>query len=129
MIPPSHSDNRSDLDRILQRYANIAISAIAQPGMIKSMAIIAATCSSMKLRGGSLTSTMCFRNRALIQSDCISKSLGSGMPFIASFIASTSIRAPGIVVTNGMLSSTASLRIMFPSSTAPPVDRGVLITR
>ena len=46
-----HSDNRSDLDRILQRYANIAMSAIAQPGMIRSTAMIAATCSSMKLRG------------------------------------------------------------------------------
>ena len=54
-----HSDNRvsissetvSDLDKILQRYANIAMSAIAQPGMIRSTAMIAAICSSMKLRG------------------------------------------------------------------------------
>ena len=30
------------------------------------------------------------------------------------------MEAPRIVVTNGMLSSTASRRIMFPSRTAPP---------
>ncbi len=53
--------------------------------------MIAATCSSMNLRGRLWTSTMCFRNRSLVQSDCIFKSLGSGMPFIASSIASTSM--------------------------------------
>ena len=35
-------------------------------------------------------------------------------------MAATSMEAPRIVVTNGMLSSTANRRIMFPSRTAPP---------
>ena len=41
-------------------------------------------------------------------------------------IAAVSIRAPRIVVTNGMFNSTASRRIMFPSRTAPPDTVGTL---